>query len=178
MDIDQLVWPSCDHEFTPEEASSPGNDMSDLDLSDTDDDSPKAAEPISLCEGTNIRTGVRCKRFPRKGYKFCVLHMKNGSREQHKVSKPKASKPKVNKLKASKPKPLAQKPKHSLSDELIELSKRVRLIEEHKVARILHRRIKGGKWEYLVSWEESWVPREDLNCPEILSRYISCNGKK
>jgi len=49
--------------------------------------------------------------------------------------------------------------------------------EEYTVEKILDKRTRGGKTEYLIKWEgypdseNTWEPDENLDCPEIISAF-------
>lgn len=49
--------------------------------------------------------------------------------------------------------------------------------EEYSVEKILDKRTKGGKTEYLIKWEgypdseNTWEPDENLDCPDIISAF-------
>jgi len=57
--------------------------------------------------------------------------------------------------------------------------------EEYSVEKILDKRMKGGKVEYLIKWEgypdseNTWEPQENLDCPEIINAFeAKAKGKK
>jgi len=56
--------------------------------------------------------------------------------------------------------------------------------EEYSVEKILDKRTKGGKVEYLIKWEgypdseNTWEPQDNLDCPEIISAFEAKRGKK
>lgn len=49
--------------------------------------------------------------------------------------------------------------------------------EEYTVEKILDKRIRGGKTEYLIKWEgypdseNTWEPDDNLDCPELISGF-------
>lgn len=49
--------------------------------------------------------------------------------------------------------------------------------EEYSVEKILDKRTKGGKVEYLIKWEgypdseNTWEPQDNLDCPDIISNF-------
>jgi len=56
--------------------------------------------------------------------------------------------------------------------------------EEFTVERILDKRIRNNKVEYLIKWEgypdteNTWEPQENLDCPDIISAYEDRSEKK
>jgi len=56
--------------------------------------------------------------------------------------------------------------------------------EEYSVEKILDKRTKGGKVEYLIKWEgypdseNTWEPQDNLDCPDIISAFEAKRGKK
>jgi len=56
--------------------------------------------------------------------------------------------------------------------------------EEYSVEKILDKRTKSGKVEYLIKWEgypdseNTWEPQDNLDCPDIISAFESKRGKK
>lgn len=56
--------------------------------------------------------------------------------------------------------------------------------EEFTVERILDKRIRNSKVEYLIKWEgypdteNTWEPQENLDCPDIISAYEEKSQKK
>jgi len=49
--------------------------------------------------------------------------------------------------------------------------------EEYSVEKILDKRVKQGKVEYLIKWEgyddseNTWEPQENLDCPDIIKKF-------
>jgi len=49
--------------------------------------------------------------------------------------------------------------------------------EEYTVEKILDKRIRGGKTEYLIKWEgypdseNTWEPEDNLDCPDLISGF-------
>jgi len=49
--------------------------------------------------------------------------------------------------------------------------------EEYTVEKILDKRIRGGKTEYLIKWEgypdseNTWEPEDNLDCPDLISAF-------
>jgi len=56
--------------------------------------------------------------------------------------------------------------------------------EEYSVEKILDKRVKGGKTEYLIKWEgypdseNTWEPEDNLDCPDIISAFEAKNKAK
>ena len=56
--------------------------------------------------------------------------------------------------------------------------------EEFTVERILDKRVRNSKVEYLIKWEgypdteNTWEPQENLDCPDIISAYEERAEKK
>merc|ERR1712126_654122 len=56
--------------------------------------------------------------------------------------------------------------------------------EEYSVEKILDKRTKGGKVEYLIKWEgypdseNTWEPQDNLDCPDIISAFEAKNKAK
>jgi len=56
--------------------------------------------------------------------------------------------------------------------------------EEYSVEKILDKRTKGGKVEYLIKWEgypdseNTWEPQDNLDCPEIISAFEAKKSAK
>jgi len=56
--------------------------------------------------------------------------------------------------------------------------------EEFTVERILDKRVRNSKVEYLIKWEgypdteNTWEPQENLDCPDIISAYEDKAAKK
>lgn len=56
--------------------------------------------------------------------------------------------------------------------------------EEFTVEKILDKRVRASKVEYLIKWEgypdteNTWEPQENLDCPDIISAYEEKSAKK
>ena len=56
--------------------------------------------------------------------------------------------------------------------------------EEFTVEKILDKRVRNSKVEYLIKWEgypdteNTWEPQENLDCPDIISAYEERSQKK
>jgi len=56
--------------------------------------------------------------------------------------------------------------------------------EEYTVEKILDKRIRGGKTEYLIKWEgypdseNTWEPEDNLDCPDLISAFEEKSKQK